>query len=78
MPLAHPTAARATTNFGRPALAVTFALAHPGEPVDEFQRRIAGRGEWGQSLVGRNKVELVLTEESIAALLKTLGDDRSR
>jgi len=73
MPLAHPTSARATSNFGRPAIAVTFALAHPGESVDDFRRRIASRGEWGQSMVGRSKVELVLTEESIADLLQTLG-----
>lgn len=69
MPLAHPVSAAPTTNFGQPAIAVTFAFAKPGESVDDFQARIASRGEWGQTRYGRDKVELVLTDESAKRLL---------
>lgn len=72
MPLAHPVSATPTENFGQPAIAVSFALAKPGETVDDFQRRIASRGEWGQTRYGRHKAELVLTEESVARLVKML------
>lgn len=72
MPLAHPTSATPTSNFGQPAIAVSFALAKPGETVDDFQTRIASRGEWGQTRYGREKVELVSTEESVQRLVECL------
>lgn len=65
MPLAHPTSASPTSNLGQPAIAVSFALARPGETIDDFHLRINSRGEWGQTRYGRDKVELVLTEESV-------------
>jgi hypothetical protein len=72
MPLAHPVSASHTSNFGQPAIAVSFALARPGETVADFQARIASRGEWGQSRYGREKVELVLIEESVERLVELL------
>ena len=68
MPLAHPVSAAPTANFGQPAVAISFALARPGETVEDFRTRIASRGEWGQTRYGRDKVELVLTEESVERL----------
>jgi len=73
MPLAHPTSARTTSNYAQSAVAVIFALAGPGENVDDFRARIAGTGEWGQSGVGRLRVELVLTDESAGRLMELLG-----
>lgn len=73
MPLAHPISVAPTNNFGQPAIAVTFAFAKPGEPVDDFRARIASRGEWGQTRYGRDKVELVLTEESVEQLLALMN-----
>ena len=49
MPLAHPVSATPTSNVGEAAIAVTFALARPGETSDDFQMRINSRGEWGQT-----------------------------
>lgn len=72
MPLAHPTSATPTSSFGQPGVAISFALAKPGETVEDFQTRINGRGEWGQSRYGREKVELVLTEESLERLVECL------
>ncbi len=72
MPLAHPISGRPTNNFGEPAVAVMFALAKPGEGITDFQTRIASRGEWGQSRIGRDRVELVLTEDSARRLLEML------
>jgi hypothetical protein len=77
MPLAHPTSATPTSNFGEPAIAISFALARPGETVKDFQVRIASRGEWGQSMNGRDKVELVLTRESVERLVGMLGSGLS-
>jgi hypothetical protein len=68
MSLAHPVSVSATSNFGEPAIAVSFALARRGETVADFQLRINGRGEWGQTRYGRDKVELVLTRESVERL----------
>lgn len=48
MRLAQTISATPTSNFGEPAIAVSFALARPGETVDDFQKRINGRGGWGQ------------------------------
>lgn len=73
MPLAHPVSATPTANFGQPAIAIYFALAKPGESVDDFQLRISSRGEWGQTRYGREKVELVLAAESVERLLELLG-----
>jgi hypothetical protein len=73
VPLAHPTSASPTANFGDPAVAVSFALARPGETVDDFQTRITSRGEWGQSRYGRDKMELVLTAKSAERLVELLG-----
>ena len=73
MPLAHPVSATPTSNFGQPAVAVSFALARPSETVDDFRLRIASRGEWGQSRYGREKVELVLTIESMERLVEMLA-----
>jgi len=70
MPLAHPVAASPTSNFSVPALAVTFATSHAGEDVGEFQARIAEKGMWGQSGVGRQRVELVFTRASAARLVE--------
>lgn len=72
MPLATPTSATPTSNFGPPAIAVSFALAKPGETVEDFQKRINSRGEWGQSRYGREKVELVLTKKSVEQLFEML------
>lgn len=72
MPLAHPTSATPTSNFGEPAIAVSFALAKPGETIEDFQTRINSRGEWGQTRYGREKVELVLTAESVERLVELL------
>lgn len=72
MPLAHPTSIVSTNNYSLPCVAIAFATSQPGEDVDEFQARIAEVGTWGQSNVGRDKVELVLTEESVAELVKML------
>jgi hypothetical protein len=72
MPLAHPVSSTSTNSFGEPAVAVFFALARPGEEVADFQLRIASRGEWGQTRYGREKVELVLTRESVARLLQLI------
>lgn len=73
VPLAHPVSATPTSNFGEPAIAVSFALAKPGETINDFQLRIASRGEWGQTRFGRDKVELVLTTESLQRLAELLG-----
>lgn len=73
MPLAHPVSASPTSNFGEPAIAVTFALAKPGEPVDNFRARIRSRGDWGQTRYGRDKVELVLTRESVQQLVELVA-----
>jgi hypothetical protein len=78
MPLAHPTSASPTSNFGQRANAISFALARPGESVADFQARINSRGEWGQTRYGRDKVELVLTAESVERLLALLGSGPSR
>jgi hypothetical protein len=78
MPLAHPLSATPTTNFGEPAIAVSYALAKPGETIDDFQLRINSRGEWGQTRYGTDKVELVLTEESVEALVELLGSGVER
>lgn len=75
MPLARPTSATPTSNFGAPAVAISFALAKPGETVDDFQLRITSRGEWGQTRYGRDKVELVLTKESVERLVELLKAD---
>lgn len=75
MPLAHPVSASPTSNFGQPAVAVSFALAKPGETVDDFQLRINSRGEWGQSRVGRHKVEVVLTRKSMERLVGLITQD---
>jgi len=72
MPLAHPVSAKPTSNFGESAIAISFALAKPGETVDDFQTRIASRGEWGQTRYGRDKVELVMTWESVEMLVGLL------
>lgn len=69
MPLAHPVSAAQTTNFGESAVAISFAFAKPGETIDDFRTRIASRGEWGQTRYGRDKVELVLTQDSVERLL---------
>ena len=73
MPLSHPTSVTPTSNFGQPAIAVSFALAKPGESIDDFRTRIAARGEWGQSRVGREKIELVLTNDSAVLLTELLA-----
>lgn len=73
MPLAHPVSATPSSNFGQSAIAIAFALARPGETVDDFQTRIASRGEWGQTRYGREKIELVLTEESVERLAELLN-----
>lgn len=75
MPLAHPTSATPSSNFDEPAIAVSFALAKPGETIEDFQKRIASRGQWGQTRYGRNKVELVLTEESAERMVELLQLD---
>lgn len=72
MPLAHPVSASPTSGFGEPAIAISFALAKSGETVEDFQTRIASRGEWGQTRYGREKVELVLTAESVERLFGLL------
>jgi len=79
MPLAHPISATPTPNFAEPAIAVAvaFALAKPGETADDFQTRIASRGDWGQSRIGRHKVELVLTRESVERLAAMVEGTRS-
>ena len=41
--------------------------------VDDFQVRINSRGERGQIRYGRDKVELVLTEETMERMLGLLG-----
>jgi hypothetical protein len=74
MPLAQPVSAYPTSNFGQPAVAISFALAKPGETVDDFQPRINSRGEWGQSRYGQEKVEMVLTEESVERLVGLLAE----
>ncbi len=73
MPLAHPISATPTSNFSQPAIAITFATGRPGEDVADFMRRIGDRGPWGQSGVGRHRVELVLTRESAVSLVELLG-----
>lgn len=73
MPLAHPTSSTPTNNFGEPAIAISFALAKSGETVDDFQARIRNRGPWGQSRVGRHRVEIVLTKESAERLVEVLS-----
>lgn len=73
MPLAHAVSAAPTTNFGKKATAISFALAKPGETVEDFKTRIASRGEWGQTRYGRDKVELILTMESVEVLLELLA-----
>lgn len=73
VPLAHPVSVTPTSNFGEPAIAVSFALAKPGETVNDFQLRIASRGDWGQTRFGRDKVELVLTKESLQRLAELLS-----
>lgn len=73
MPLAHHVPATPTSNFGDPAIAISFTLARPGEAVDDFQMRISSRGEWGQTRYGRDKVELVLTEESVERMVELLS-----
>jgi hypothetical protein len=78
VPLAHPFSATPTSNFGEPAIAVSFALAKPGETVLDFQTRINNRGEWGQSRYGREKVELVLTRESVERLVEMLDGGSTR
>lgn len=72
MPLAHPVSATPSTNFGQSAIAISFALAKPGETVEDFQLRINSRGEWDQTRYGREKVELVLTAESVERLVGLL------
>lgn len=73
MPLAQPVSATPTSNFGQPAVAVSFALARPGETINDFQVRISSRGEWGQTRYGRDKVELVMTRESAQRLIELLS-----
>lgn len=73
MPLAQPVSITPTNNYPRPAVAISFATARPGEDVDDFQARINSRGEWGQTRYGRDKVELVLTEESVERLVGLLA-----
>lgn len=74
MPLAHPISATPTANYSDPAIAISFATAKPGEDVDAFQFRINSRGgEWGQSRYGRERVELVLTEDSVERLVELLA-----
>jgi hypothetical protein len=72
MPLAHPTSSTPTSNFGEPAIAISFALARPGETVNDFQTRITSRGQWGQTRYGKDRVELVLTKESVERLMGML------
>lgn len=72
MPIAHPTSATPTGNLGQPAVAVSFALARPGETLADFRLRINNRGEWGQTRYGRDKVELIFTTESTRQLLQLL------
>jgi hypothetical protein len=67
-----------TPNFGEPAIAVSFAFAKPGETVEDFQLRINSRGEWGRSKYGREKVELVLTRESVERLVEPLSSPNDR
>ena len=69
-PCLSPT--RPTSNFGDPTIAVSFALARPGETIDDFQLRINSRGDWGHTRYGREKVEIVLTRESVERLVAVL------
>ncbi len=62
----------------QPAVAVSVATARPGEDVDDFQTRIASRGDWGQTRYGREKVELVLTPESVERLAGMLRPELDR
>lgn len=52
-------------------------LAHPTsatrETVEDFQKRINGRGEWGRTRYGWEKVELVMTRESAERLMELLA-----
>jgi hypothetical protein len=73
MPLAHPLSATPTSNFSETAIAVTFATSRPGENVKDFRLRIGSRGPWGQSEVGRDRVELVLTKQTAERLIEILG-----
>ena len=73
MPLAHLTSATTTSNFAELAVAVSFAMARPGETVDDFQTRFNSRGEWGQTRYGRYKVELVLTQGSVKRLVDLIS-----
>lgn len=75
MPLAHPLDIHPTDNYTETAVAVSFAFARPDETVDDFMIRRNSRGEWGQSLEGRHKAELVFTKESVTKLLRTLGQN---
>lgn len=72
MPLAFPMSITTTSNYSEPAVAVTFAMARPSEDVADFQTRIVDVGPWGQSGVGRSKVELVLTREAATELVRLL------
>jgi hypothetical protein len=78
VPFAHPVSVSATANFGEPAIAVSFALARPGENIEDFRLRINGRGKWGQTRYGRDKMELVLTGESVEPLVGPLQSHPSR
>ena len=51
-------------------VAISFGTARPGEDVGDFQTRIGDKGMWGQSGVGKSKVELVLTMESAEELVR--------
>jgi len=73
MPLAHPLSIHLSANYSQPSIAITFATAIPGEDVESFQARISDVGPWGQSGVGRNKVELVLTKESASRLVEMIA-----
>jgi len=72
MPLAHPLSAYPTNNYSEPAVAIFFATSTAGENVNSFQARIASRGGWGRSEVGRHRVELVLTRKSAMRLVEML------
>jgi hypothetical protein len=76
MPLAHPTTATTTQNYGGEMVVITFMTSDPGEQFADFRHRVDDPRtiQWGIRGRRERRTELIFDQASAARLMELLAD----
>lgn len=76
MPLAHPTSATTTSNYGDEMLVVSFTTSTPGERHADFAHRVVNppKPQWGIRGDREHRTELIFDPASAARLIELLAE----